>query len=134
MNTLQHRLSEGRDVGRIRNSIWPLKTSASLERPLVGRALKRNRKLRQESLVVVSERPIAFAVEHPSGADPRIGVKTFGWMSHADQPGRYVVTVDVSGMRSYERQKRLLQQAKAQLCRLADALAKNELDLKWLLE
>jgi hypothetical protein len=56
-------------------------------------------------------------------------------MSHAGyQPGRYVVTVDVSGMRSYERQKRLLQQAKAQLLRLADALAKNELDLKWLLE
>jgi hypothetical protein len=37
-------------------------------------------------------------------------------------------------MKNYQRQKRLLQQAKTQLLKLADDLAKNERDLKWLLK
>lgn len=85
--------------------------------------------------IVVSERPVAFAVERPPDADTRIGVRTRGWTSRAGyQRGGHVVTVDFSAVKSYQRQKRLLQQAKTQLLKLADNLAKNERDLKWLLK
>jgi hypothetical protein len=72
---------------------------------------------------------------HPPGADTRFGVKTRRWTGHAGyQHGEHVVTVDFSNMKSHQCPKRLLQQAKTQLLKRADDLAKNERDVKWLLK